>query len=159
MVVMNKDGDFAILKAKWVGFTKRVQPKKGVQRGKPGSAGKLQVEAFNLLKNTVQKFDLPGAEGSTHFVVGGKLSSQLICAICINIDAQARLPGKRIQCKSTFMAEHIASIFSVATLFVLCNPDKVIESKTLYGIVYNFVCRCVKQRTILQLDTNVTNGH
>ena len=40
-------------------------------------------------------------------------------------DAQARMPGKRIQCKSTFMAEHIACIFSVATLFVLCNPDKV----------------------------------
>ena len=71
MVVMNREGDFAILKAHWAGFTKRVQPKKGALRGKPGNPGKLQVEAFNLLKNTVQKFELPGPEGSTHFVVGG----------------------------------------------------------------------------------------
>lgn len=40
-------------------------------------------------------------------------------------DAQARLPGKRIECRSTNTAEQIASIFCVATLFVLCNPDKI----------------------------------
>ncbi|PIO56361.1 hypothetical protein TELCIR_22240, partial [Teladorsagia circumcincta] len=39
--------------------------------------------------------------------------------------AQARLPGKRIECRSTNTAEQIASVFCVSTLFVLCNPDKV----------------------------------
>lgn len=89
MVVMNKDGDFAIIKARWVGFQKRVAPAKGNAmtratnivdafiflvggKGKPGNPGKLTVEAFNLLKNTVQKFDLPGPEGTTMFMLGGK---------------------------------------------------------------------------------------
>ncbi|KAM3721167.1 Glycine-rich domain-containing protein [Dirofilaria immitis] len=35
----------------------------------------MQVDAFNLLKNTVQKFEIPGPEGSTLFVIGGILFS------------------------------------------------------------------------------------
>lgn len=42
-------------------------------------------------------------------------------------DAYATLNGSEIRCKSTFTAENIAAIFSVATLFVLCNPDKVLS--------------------------------
>lgn len=33
----------------------------------------FQVEAFNLLKNTVQKIEVPGPEGSTLIIIGGKL--------------------------------------------------------------------------------------
>ncbi|VDM24562.1 unnamed protein product [Toxocara canis] len=108
-VILNKDGDYAIVKGRWTGFTRKMHAEKG-QKAKPGNPGKLQVDAFNLLKNTVQKLEVPGPEGSTLFVIG---------------DAQARLPGKRIQCRSTLTAEHLACVFSVATLFVLCNPDKV----------------------------------
>uniref|UniRef100_A0A915HSV5 Uncharacterized protein n=1 Tax=Romanomermis culicivorax TaxID=13658 RepID=A0A915HSV5_ROMCU len=39
-------------------------------KGKPGNPGKLSIEVFNLMKNTVQKFDLPGSDGSTTFVIG-----------------------------------------------------------------------------------------
>lgn len=46
MVVMNRDGDFAILKARWAGFTKRMQPNKGAARGKPGNPGRLQVKPY-----------------------------------------------------------------------------------------------------------------
>lgn len=41
--------------------------------GKPGTAGYLNVELFNLLRNTVQKLQLPGADGSTLFVINGQL--------------------------------------------------------------------------------------
>ncbi len=41
------------------------------------------------------------------------------------LDAEAELSGNTIECKSAFIAEHLASVFSVAMLFVLCNPDKV----------------------------------
>uniref|UniRef100_A0A0R3S2L9 VWFD domain-containing protein n=1 Tax=Elaeophora elaphi TaxID=1147741 RepID=A0A0R3S2L9_9BILA len=109
IAVMNKDGDFAIVKGKWIGFSRKI-PGDKEQKAKPGNPGKLQVDAFNLLKNTVQKFEIPGPEGSTFFVIG---------------EAQARLPSKRIQCRSIQTAEHLACVFSVATLFVLCNPDKV----------------------------------
>uniref|UniRef100_A0A0M3HR55 SHR-BD domain-containing protein n=1 Tax=Ascaris lumbricoides TaxID=6252 RepID=A0A0M3HR55_ASCLU len=119
-VVMNKDGDYAIIKGRWTGFARKVPAEKG-QKAKPGSPGKLQVDAFNLLKNTVQKLEVPGPEGSTLFVVG---------------DAQARLPGKRIQCRSTLTAEHLACVFSVATLFVLCNPDKIRSRSDTTAIGY-----------------------
>ncbi len=36
--------------------------------GKPGNAGQLTIEVFNLLKNTVEKFKLPAAE---KFTLGG----------------------------------------------------------------------------------------
>lgn len=49
------------------------------QKSKPGSPGRLQVDAFNLLKNTVQKLEVPTAEGSTLFVIGGNhLNSYLL---------------------------------------------------------------------------------
>uniref|UniRef100_A0A1I7SDS2 AAA domain-containing protein n=1 Tax=Bursaphelenchus xylophilus TaxID=6326 RepID=A0A1I7SDS2_BURXY len=108
-IVLNKDGDSAIVKGRWNGFSRKISGDK-MHKGKPGSAGVLNVELFNLLKNTVQKIQLPGADGSTLFVLG---------------DAQARLNGRRIHCRSTQTAEHIACIFSIGTLFVLCNPDKV----------------------------------
>lgn len=47
-----------------------------------------------------------------------------ILMLCIS-DAQARLNGRRMHCRSTQTAEHIASIFAIGTLFILCNPDKV----------------------------------
>ncbi|EYC04497.1 hypothetical protein Y032_0087g2046 [Ancylostoma ceylanicum] len=108
-VIVNRDGDYAIVKGRWTGFSRKQPATKG-QKAKPGSAGRLLVDAFNLLKNTVQKIEVPSPEGSTLFVIG---------------DAQARLPGKRIECRSTNTAEQIASVFCVSTLFVLCNPDKV----------------------------------
>ncbi|VDL86455.1 unnamed protein product, partial [Nippostrongylus brasiliensis] len=107
-VIVNRDGDYAIVKGRWTGFSRKQPAAKG-QKAKPGSAGRLLVDAFNLLKNTVQKIEVPTSDGSTLFVIG---------------DAQARLPGKRIECRSTNTAEQIASVFCVSTLFVLCNPDK-----------------------------------
>ncbi|KAK6049230.1 hypothetical protein COOONC_13265 [Cooperia oncophora] len=83
-VIVNKDGDYAIVKGRWTGFSRKQPASKG-QKAKPGSAGRLLVDAFNLLKNTVQKIEVPSPEGSTLFVIG---------------DAQARLPGKRIECRS-----------------------------------------------------------
>ncbi|VDM59654.1 unnamed protein product [Angiostrongylus costaricensis] len=116
-VIVNKDGDYAILKGRWTGFSRKqassqwfISPATKGQKAKPGSAGHLLIDVFNLLKNTVQKIEVPTPEGSTLFVIG---------------DAQARLPGKRIECRSTNTAEQIASVFCVATLFVLCNPDKI----------------------------------
>lgn len=35
MVIMNCDGDFAIIKGKWSAFQKRVQPSKGLRLNKP----------------------------------------------------------------------------------------------------------------------------
>ncbi|ETN86510.1 hypothetical protein NECAME_05914 [Necator americanus] len=115
-VIVNRDGDYAIVKGRWTGFSRKQPASKG-QKAKPGSAGRLLVDAFNLLKNTVQKIEVPSPEGSTLFVIG-------VFFFQIS-DAQARLPGKRIECRSTNTAEQIASVFCVATLFVLCNPDKV----------------------------------
>ncbi|KJH53574.1 hypothetical protein DICVIV_00319 [Dictyocaulus viviparus] len=69
-VIVNKDGDYAIVKGKWTGFSRKQPAAKG-QKAKPGSAGRLLVDAFNLLKNTVQKIEVPTAEGSTLFVIGG----------------------------------------------------------------------------------------
>jgi hypothetical protein len=108
-IVLNRDGDFAIIKGRWNGFSRKISGDK-LHKGKSGAAGVLNVELFNLLRNTVQKMQLPGVDGSTLFVIG---------------DAQARLNGRRMHCRSTQTAEHIASIFSIGTLFVLCNPDKV----------------------------------
>lgn len=45
--------------------------------------------------------------------------------IVINLDAQARLNGRRMHCRSTQTAENLACIFSIGTLFILCNPDKI----------------------------------
>lgn len=39
---MNKDGDFAIVKGKWIGFSRKV-PGDKKQKAKPGNPGKLQV--------------------------------------------------------------------------------------------------------------------
>uniref|UniRef100_A0AC34RP08 Uncharacterized protein n=1 Tax=Panagrolaimus sp. JU765 TaxID=591449 RepID=A0AC34RP08_9BILA len=108
-IVLNRDGDFAIIKGRWNGFSRKISGDK-TNRGKSGNAGVLNVELFNLLRNTVQKLQLPGPDGSTLFLIG---------------DAQARLNGRRMHCRSIQTAEHIASIFSIGTLFVLCNPDKV----------------------------------
>jgi hypothetical protein len=83
IVIVNKDGDFAIVKGRWTGFLRKIPGDKGM-KAKPGNPGKLQVDAFNLLKNTVQKFELPGAEGSTLFVVGGEYETIVGCII-INI--------------------------------------------------------------------------
>nr|CDJ80361.1 Protein of unknown function DUF1399 domain containing protein [Haemonchus contortus] len=117
-VIVNKDGDYAIVKGRWTGFSRK-QPASEGQKAKPGAAGRLLVDAFNLLKNTVQKIEVPSPDGSTLFVIG---------------DAQARLPGKRIECRSTNTAEQIASVFCVSTLFVLCNPDKnVVISERNYN--------------------------
>ena len=68
--MVNKDGDFAIVKGRWMGFSRKQPAVKG-QKAKPGSPGRLLVDAFNLLKNTVQKLEVPTAEGSTLFVIGG----------------------------------------------------------------------------------------
>ncbi|VDL79693.1 unnamed protein product [Nippostrongylus brasiliensis] len=96
-VIVNRDGDYAIVKGRWTGFSRKQPAAKG-QKAKPGSAGRLLVDAFNLLKNTVQKIEVPTSDGSTLF---------------------------RIECRSTNTAEQIASVFCVSTLFVLCNPDKI----------------------------------
>jgi hypothetical protein len=69
-IVLNRDGDFAIVKGRWNGFSRKISGDK-VHKGKPGTAGYLSVELFNLLRNTVQKLQLPGADGSTLFVIGG----------------------------------------------------------------------------------------
>lgn len=69
-IVLNRDGDFAIVKGRWNGFMMRVAGDK-THKGKPGAAGALNVELFNLLRNTVQKLQLPGADGSTLFLIGG----------------------------------------------------------------------------------------
>jgi len=47
------------------------------EKGKPGDPGKLLVEVFNLLRSTVQKFELPAHDGSSTFIVGGKRSTHL----------------------------------------------------------------------------------
>lgn len=70
--MLNRDGDFAIVKGRWNGFSRKVSGDK-THKGKPGSAGVLNVELFNLLRNTVQKLQLPGADGSTLFLIGGML--------------------------------------------------------------------------------------
>lgn len=44
-----------------------------MRKGRPGTAGYLNVELFNLLRNTVQKLQVPGSDGSTLFVIGGLL--------------------------------------------------------------------------------------
>ncbi|KAI6233015.1 hypothetical protein M3Y99_00962400 [Aphelenchoides fujianensis] len=107
-LVVNRDGDFALVKGRWHGFSRKVSGDK-LQNRKSGAPGYLNIELFNLLRNTVQKLQLPGADGSSLFVIG---------------DAQARLNGRRIHCRSTQTAEHLACIFSIGTLFVLCNPDR-----------------------------------
>jgi hypothetical protein len=67
---LNREGDYAILKGRWNGFSRKISGDK-LNKGKPGAAGCLNVELFNLLRNTVQKLQLPGADGSTLFVIGG----------------------------------------------------------------------------------------
>ncbi|KAI6178251.1 hypothetical protein M3Y98_00480500 [Aphelenchoides besseyi] len=99
-LIVNRDGDFALVKGRWHGFSRKISGDK-IRKGKAGNAGYLNIELFNLLRNTVQKLQLPGADGST------------------------RLNGRRIHCRSTQTAEHLACIFSIGTLFVLCNPDKI----------------------------------
>ena len=85
-VVMNKDGDFAIVKGRWNGFCKKEvrllretlsqspfqMPRGESEKGKNGSAGRLVLHAFNLLKNTVQKMHIPNVDGSCSFVIGGE---------------------------------------------------------------------------------------
>uniref|UniRef100_A0A0N4ZFU5 SH3 domain-containing protein n=1 Tax=Parastrongyloides trichosuri TaxID=131310 RepID=A0A0N4ZFU5_PARTI len=110
-LVSNRDGDFAIVKGAWSGYVKKPYNEKH-RNCKQSHAGFLKVELFNLLRNTVQKLQLPAPDGSTLFIIG---------------DAQARLSGKRFHCRSPMVAEHIASIFAVSTLFVLCNPDRVYD--------------------------------
>lgn len=75
-IVLNKEGDFAIVKGRWTGFSRKVSGDK-INKGKPGTAGYLNIELFNLLRNTVQKLQLPGADGSTLFVIGGLLFNLL----------------------------------------------------------------------------------
>ena len=43
-------------------------------------------------------------------------------------DAQARLNGRRMHCRSIQTSEHLAWVFGIGTLFVLCNPgaEKII---------------------------------
>ncbi|KAI6202965.1 hypothetical protein M3Y94_00502000 [Aphelenchoides besseyi] len=108
-LIVNRDGDFGLVKGRWHGFSRKISGDK-VRKGKAGNAGYLNIELFNLLRNTVQKLQLPGADGSSLFSI---------------FDAQARLNGRRIHCRSTQTAEHLACIFSIGTLFVLCNPDKI----------------------------------
>lgn len=76
---MNRDGDFAIVKGRWNGFTRKISGDKS-RKGKPGAAGMLNVELFNLLRNTVQKLQLPGADGSTLFLIGGRFFKILIAS-------------------------------------------------------------------------------
>uniref|UniRef100_A0A0K0FY40 ApaG domain-containing protein n=1 Tax=Strongyloides venezuelensis TaxID=75913 RepID=A0A0K0FY40_STRVS len=108
-LVSNRDGDFSIVKGSWSGYVKKNYSDKH-KNCKQSHAGHLKVELFNLLRNTIQKLQLPAPDGSTLFIIG---------------DAQARLSGKRFHCRSPMVAEHIASIFAVSTLFVLCNPDRI----------------------------------
>jgi len=52
----------------------------------------------------------------------GPLSSLKIAYYIKFEDAQARLNGRRMHCRSTQTAEHLACIFGIGTLFILCNP-------------------------------------
>lgn len=69
-MILNKEGDYAIIKGKWSGFSRKQSATKG-QKAKPGNPGRLHVDAFNLLKNTVQKLEVPSADGSALFLIGG----------------------------------------------------------------------------------------
>jgi hypothetical protein len=60
----------------------------------------LNVELFNLLRNTVQKLQLPGPDGSTLFMIGG-MWLYGFHSIYFFSDAQARLNGRRMHCRST----------------------------------------------------------
>ena len=66
---------------------------------------------------------------TTAYRIGGELRARSerarAYAPLAAADAQARLNGRRIHCRSTQTAEHLACIFSIGTLFVLTNPDKV----------------------------------
>lgn len=72
MLVMNEAGDCVIVKANWTGFQTRIPGSKFGTKSKSGNAGELRVQVYNLLNKTVEKFRLPGANGNTSIVFGGR---------------------------------------------------------------------------------------
>ena len=59
LLVLNRLGDYAIVKGRWQGFVRKVSGDK-LHKGRSGAAGTLNIELFNLLRNTVQKLQLVG---------------------------------------------------------------------------------------------------
>ncbi|VDP40796.1 unnamed protein product [Soboliphyme baturini] len=51
-------------------------------------------------------------------------------------DVKLCLHSKFIKCRSVYLAEHIASVFSIAILFSLCNPYKTNAKKHGSSIDY-----------------------
>ncbi|VDP22009.1 unnamed protein product [Soboliphyme baturini] len=74
MVVSNRDGDFAVFKAKWVNI-----PYRDDKDEKYRSHGHLLIDALNLMKNTTQKFEIPGADDLKIKIFGGMTRKHESC--------------------------------------------------------------------------------
>ena len=62
MLVRNVNGDYAIIKGKWVGLKRGIKPHRDKNgrmiRGVRGSPGNLKIEIYSILKRSIQKIEI-----------------------------------------------------------------------------------------------------
>jgi hypothetical protein len=118
MLVKNGEGDYAIVKGKWVGLKRGIPPVGRGRRGVRGDPGHLQVVIGFLKENVSLKIDIPS---TFKFNINIRNTTAIVDMQTARLDI--RVPGGE-NVRSGEVENLIATVLSISTLHVLLQPKQ-----------------------------------